>query len=45
MTRSYDTEGLVEACAAATLEERHQLLTMVVDAAYGGMASGLALSL
>jgi len=30
MTRSYDTEGLVE--------ERHQLLTMMLDAVYGGMA-------
>ena len=37
-TRSYDTEGLVEACGAATLEERHQLLTMMLDAVYGGMA-------
>ena len=35
MTRSYDTEGLVEACGAATLEERHQLLTMMLDAVYG----------
>ena len=40
MTRSYDTEGLVEACGAATLEERHQLLTMMLDAVYGGHGLG-----
>ena len=38
MTRSYDTEGLVEACGSAALEECHQLLAMMVDAVYGGMA-------
>ena len=38
MTRSYDTEGLVEACGAGTLEERHQLLTRMLEAVYGGMA-------
>jgi len=38
-------EGLVEAWGAATLEERHQLLTMVVDAVYVDMAQGLVLGL
>ena len=36
-------EGLVEAWGAATLEERHQLLTMVLDAVYVDMAQGLVL--
>ena len=45
MTRSYDTEGLVEACGAATLEERHQLLTMMLDAVYVDMTQGLVLGL
>ncbi len=45
MTRSYDTEGLVEACGAATLEERHQLLTMMLDAVYVDMTRGLVLGI
>ena len=36
-------EGLVEAWGAATLEERHQLLTMMLDAVYVDMAQGLVL--
>ena len=38
-------EGLVEAWGAATLEERHQLLTMMLDAVYVDMAQGLVLGL
>ena len=38
-------EGLVEAWGAATLEERHQLLTMMLDAVYVDMNQGLVLGL
>ena len=38
-------EGLVEAWGAATLEERHQLLSMMLDAVYVDMAQGLVLGL
>ncbi len=38
-------EGLLEAWEAATLEERHQLLSMMLDAVYVDMAQGLVLGL
>jgi len=38
-------EGLVEAWWAATLEERHQLLSMMLYAVYVDMAQGLVLGL
>ena len=38
-------EGLVEAWGAATLEERHQLLSMMLDAVFVDMAQGLVLDL
>ena len=38
-------EGLVEAWGAATLEERHQLLAMMLDAVYVDMTQGLVLGL
>ncbi len=38
-------EGLVEAWGTATLEERHQLLSMMLDAVYVDMAQGLVLGL
>jgi len=36
---------LVETWGAATLEERHQLLAMMLDAVYVDMAQGLVLGL
>ena len=38
-------EGLLEALGAATLEERHQLLSMMLDGVYVDMALGLELGL
>ena len=38
-------KGLVETWGAATLEERHQLLAMMLDAVYVDMAQGLVLGL
>ena len=38
-------EGLLEAWGAATLEERHQLLSMMLDAVFVDMAQGLVLGL
>ena len=38
-------EGLAEAWGAATLEERHQLLAMMLDAVYVDMAQGLVIGL
>ena len=38
-------EGLVEAWEAATLEERHQLLSMMLDSVYVDMTQGLVLGL
>ena len=38
-------EGLVEAWEAATLEEHHQLLSMMLDAVYVDMTQGLVLGL
>jgi len=38
-------KGLVEAWEGATLEERHQLLTMMLDAVYVDMTQGLVLGL
>ena len=48
MTSSYATgtiEGMLEAWGAATLEERHQLLSMMLDAVYLDMPRGLVLGL
>ncbi len=38
-------EGLVEAWVAATLEERHQLLSLMLDGVYVDMVQGLVLGL
>jgi hypothetical protein len=38
-------EGLLEAWGAATLEERHQLLSMMLDGVYVDMAQRLVLGL
>ena len=38
-------EGLVEAWGSATLEERHQLLSMMLDAVYVDMTQGLVIGL
>ena len=38
-------KGMLEAWSAATLEERHQLLIMMLDAVYVDMAQGLVLGL
>ena len=38
-------EGLLEAWGAATLEERHQLLSMMLDGIYVDMVQGLVLGL
>jgi hypothetical protein len=38
-------EGLLEAWGAATLEERHQLLSMMLDGVYVDMTQGLVLGL
>jgi len=38
-------EGLLEAWGAATLEDRHQLLSMMLDGVYVDMSQGLVLGL
>jgi len=38
-------EGLLEAWGAATLEERHQLLSIMLDDVYVDMVQGLVLGL
>ena len=38
-------KGLMETWGAATLEERHQLLTMMLDAVYVDLAQGLVFGL
>jgi len=38
-------EGLLEAWGAATLEERHQLLSIMLDGVYVNMVQGLVLGL
>jgi hypothetical protein len=48
MTRSYATETTLKGCwrpVAATLEERHQLLSLMLDGVYVDMAQGLVVGL
>jgi hypothetical protein len=45
VVRYGDHEGMLEAWGAATLEERHQLLSMMLDAVYLDMPQGLVLGL